>query len=642
MSVAVASRRPGSNQNGTHWLRALSAFAVALLGIALILRRQIAGLDLLEVGDESETIVTAKMLAAGMRLYSEVFNHHGPLTFLPGVFLGWFGDWGIPVYRIPILLGQWAVIAALYGSPLLRGSAWRPWLALGLGALLVHYVPVVLGNTFLYQTMAAQMLAVAFAVLILPAVLDPVRRPRSWQIAIGNVLLAGLPFLAFTYIPLAGLLFLAALRRDTVKESFGWLFFGAALNLAWLVGIGSIPGFVAYHFYMNIALLPEFVHEGPRAIFESVLACLANGPYAWIAGPMFALLLIGLLRHDRSALRWRTAFVGLALLSLLGRGPMFHALPFYYVLFTVPLAFVSWERPVPRSVVAVAFVFCALAVADTLRPPLARALGGMAMAPIPTRESNADIIRDVTLRDDRILVYTWANIIYLLADRLPASGYFFYFPWQAAYTRAPVLGVQIDACRDLGSVRPKAVLLDRQPAFFQPLPKFLWESYGRCVDEIVAREYVKLLNRPLYLRRDVFESSGLAAQADEGRYTLAPSSPLTPAESFRIAVEPQRPLRRVGLLLGTYGRAYPGSLRLQLPPAPGQAAPFSDVDGAEDNRYAWFDASGIGKGDALLSATAADAGVSVWMSRDARDGGSHPCVVYEYVDGLRSYTPGCR
>ncbi|WP_413903977.1 hypothetical protein [Candidatus Skiveiella danica] len=36
-------------------------------------------MNYIEWGDESETIVVAKMIAAGERLYSQIFNHHGPL-----------------------------------------------------------------------------------------------------------------------------------------------------------------------------------------------------------------------------------------------------------------------------------------------------------------------------------------------------------------------------------------------------------------------------------------------------------------------------------------------------------------------------------------------------------------------------------
>lgn len=74
--------------------------------VVLTIRYQTKLLTYIEMGDESETIVAAKMIAAGDSLYSGIFNHHGPLTFLPGVLLEYFGDFGVPGYRIPIAILQ--------------------------------------------------------------------------------------------------------------------------------------------------------------------------------------------------------------------------------------------------------------------------------------------------------------------------------------------------------------------------------------------------------------------------------------------------------------------------------------------------------------------------------------------------------
>ena len=95
-----------------------SAVALALVAL-LVVRYQAYLLDYVEWGDESETIVVAKMMAAGMSLYSEIFNPHGPLTFLPGYLLELAGSFGIRGHRIPIAALQWAALASLYFSPLL-------------------------------------------------------------------------------------------------------------------------------------------------------------------------------------------------------------------------------------------------------------------------------------------------------------------------------------------------------------------------------------------------------------------------------------------------------------------------------------------------------------------------------------------
>ena len=90
--------------------------------IVLTIRFQINLLTYIEWGDESETVVVAKMIVAGGSLYSEIFNHHGPLTFLPGVLVENFGDFGVPGHRIPIAMLQLVALAAIYFSPLLENK----------------------------------------------------------------------------------------------------------------------------------------------------------------------------------------------------------------------------------------------------------------------------------------------------------------------------------------------------------------------------------------------------------------------------------------------------------------------------------------------------------------------------------------
>jgi hypothetical protein len=65
-------------------IAAAGAFAIVAI---LCVRHQIQLLSYALWQDETETIVAAKMLANGYPLYSEVFNHHEPLTFGPRTFL---------------------------------------------------------------------------------------------------------------------------------------------------------------------------------------------------------------------------------------------------------------------------------------------------------------------------------------------------------------------------------------------------------------------------------------------------------------------------------------------------------------------------------------------------------------------------
>ena len=69
--------------------------------------------------DESSTVLVTKMLVHGNKLYSQIFTQHGPLTFIPGIIVSLFGNFSLPVYRIPIFILEWLAIISLYRSPVL-------------------------------------------------------------------------------------------------------------------------------------------------------------------------------------------------------------------------------------------------------------------------------------------------------------------------------------------------------------------------------------------------------------------------------------------------------------------------------------------------------------------------------------------
>ena len=133
--------------------------------IFLVLRYQIRLLDYFEWGDESETIVTAKMLASGQRLYSEVFNMHGPLVFLPGYLLEKIASFGIRGHRIVIVLLQWCALVAIYCSPI-KANKWQKLIYTTIVATFILInLPDAFGHTYIYQAIAGLILIILLAEL---------------------------------------------------------------------------------------------------------------------------------------------------------------------------------------------------------------------------------------------------------------------------------------------------------------------------------------------------------------------------------------------------------------------------------------------------------------------------------------------
>jgi hypothetical protein len=242
----------------------------------LALRYQGRLLHYREFGDEAETIVVAKMLAAGQTLYSEIFNHHGPLVFLSGYVLEKFASFGVAAHRVPIALLQIAALISIYGSPLLSGASGfirRLYVMLAAAAMLIYFPDfgyAGYGHMYLYQVQCGLFLTIILAQYTLPALLLPEKLTRR-HIVLGNILLGALPFFAVTYAPMALLLFLAALRKEWATKA-AIVFAGSMLaNIVFLAWIGSIPGFLAYHIYLNFQIMPFYgLESGTQLIWAAL------------------------------------------------------------------------------------------------------------------------------------------------------------------------------------------------------------------------------------------------------------------------------------------------------------------------------------------------------------------------------------
>lgn len=183
-----------------------------ILGLSII-RYQIQLLSYLEWEDEVTHIVTSKLINSGKTLYSEIHELHGPLTFASGILIESFGDFGIKAHRIPIAILQWIAWLAIYRSPLLKNQSnlVRLTYTLTCATISLIYFPDIFGHTYLFQVIAGLFLAIILSQYSLPSITE-VKLSNS-KIILGNVLIASLPFLAFTYIPISGALFLAGLTR---------------------------------------------------------------------------------------------------------------------------------------------------------------------------------------------------------------------------------------------------------------------------------------------------------------------------------------------------------------------------------------------------------------------------------------------
>jgi hypothetical protein len=209
MTAATGNGRPHTSRS----LLVVGGLAIALYA-TLLIRYQVNLLYFMDWEDESETVVGARLMAEGWRLYGDFFNHHGPLTFFTGWLLEQFGEFGVAAHRVPIIVLQWLALIALAFSPLVRDRLITIIYACTVGALMVLYLPELLGHMYKYQTIAGLLLLIALAQYVLPSILRPEQPQHPARVLLGNLLLASLPFFALTYIPVTLLLLLAAAHRS--------------------------------------------------------------------------------------------------------------------------------------------------------------------------------------------------------------------------------------------------------------------------------------------------------------------------------------------------------------------------------------------------------------------------------------------
>jgi hypothetical protein len=104
------------------------------------------------------------------------------------------------------------------------------------------------------------------------------------------------------------------------------------------------------------------------------------------------------------------------------------------------------------------------------------------------------------LPQDRIIAYTFANEQYLLSERLPASGNFFYLPMQESYLKNPLFGININACEQINAYKPKVMFIDKWKVW----DTYSWESYASCIQNTLDSDYMQLDSNPYYIRKDLF------------------------------------------------------------------------------------------------------------------------------------------
>jgi len=477
----------------------LLLFLLVILGA---LRYQYYMLNALAWEDESETIVISKLLAAGSRLYSEVFSQHGPLVFLPGIVLEQFGDFKHQGFRVVIAVGQLIALYSIYKSPLFNNRVVARFYTGFAATVLLVYMHSYLAHMYMYHSIAGIMMVIILAQYTLPSIVMPERVSRAGRI-VGNVLIAALPFAAITYTPAALLLFTASLRREHLRQVLISASSSAVFNIVFLVLIGSISGYLAIHVYLNIVIYSHMAHitlGGFTDILHTIVRLMTGDLSAFLISVAILLSFVKLSSFE-AGFPWRSGFIIVAMAVFMIRGAGFGSLPYYYAALAFPLVYMGGVNKLSTRQFVLLMMFSLLCFAK-----LALVLPGekrqIKRVWMPASTEYSRLVNRMTDADDRIISYSFRNFEYVVAARLPASGNIYYLPQQEIFSKAPVLGIEINACGDIKRNKPKLMMLNQWTAWGE----YSWKDYGKCIQAVANTDYVKVLNKPYYIRRDFLRS----------------------------------------------------------------------------------------------------------------------------------------
>lgn len=476
------------------------SYILLLVGMILVVRYQFRLIHLVEWGDESETIVVTKMMAAGYRLYTEVYNNHGPLVFLPGLIISSLGKYGISVYRLPIVALQIASILSVFFSPIFLNKTYRNYFTLIFSTVMVIFLPRIYGHTYLYQVISGLLVIVSLMLYSIPSIMN--LKSNKYLVVLGSFLLACVPFLAITYLPMIIILFLVSFRMKDLKMIVLGLLVSLSFNFWFLLTFGSFDGYIAYHFYLNSNVLYQGV-----GIFDFIKTIFYYFTTNFLHFISICLVMIITAKLNKSLLPkdyWRSFLILPMMISLVIRGgEVFTLSGLVYLLVLLGLSSVLFIKESSDLSLNLYFdempliIFSVLCLIVLYLPIEVNNY----YYTFPEYSNFSRIVKKITKEDERVLALTFRSYEYLLSDRLPASTHFIYLSIQAKYNQKPYKDIYVSIAEDVKKNKPKIITIDKWNIILDDSD--LWDNYANDLMEVVYNNYYQLIDTDIYIRNDV-------------------------------------------------------------------------------------------------------------------------------------------
>jgi len=253
----------------------------------------------------------------------------------------------------------------------------------------------------------------------------------------------------------------------------------------------------------------------------------------------------------------------------------------------------------------------------------------------------SNLVKATTGPEDKILAYSFQNYEYIASDRLPASGHFFFLPWQQMYLNNPIKGFDFNPCMDLTEVKPKLLFIDKFDQWGAIL-KTPWgsPSYGECIQKIIDSEYTAIESIPNVFLHNGAKKLGLIVQHPPSKLETSNVLFINAPINARLISTNLNNLHSIGIMFGTFSKIHQGKAKILFKYESGDVIERQfDLASARDFEYTFFPT--IPKKLLSVDVVALDGeGVTLWGTRDSMDN-YFSCVVYKFQDDTKSFTPGC-
>jgi hypothetical protein len=452
--------------------------------------------------DSSVFIYTAKSIMNGAVLYRDVFDHKGPFLYLiniTGLFIsGGTGFWGIWLLQLFSLL---TTALFLYKTSLLFFNKYIS--SIIVSVLLVFQSCLDVGGN-IAESWSVPLMSVALYIF---AQYFISKKQLSWiQVFALSTTFTSTFLLRPNLVLIWGVFGLAIILDLICTKRFADIGRYSLLVIGFTI-ITIIPYFLYFHFNNTVKdalygiLWFNFKYTSGLDMEAIKLTLLGFFRYVFVIVPIILFSIISVLKYDRQNIGLFnlavTTSILLTILSCCVGRPSMHYFTQIIPLLIIPLGYCLsylYDNLLQKKVLITSIIVFSFTSAIIFFSTKSLLKNYLAHSTATFDESVIDVIKNNTVKDDKILVIGNSTNYYLFSDRMSSSKYPFSYP-----IIEKDKNIEDEYCKELVSKKPKLIVVD---FFWEVLDSRVKQRIERILDEYYTRIDSKINNLNIWIRND--------------------------------------------------------------------------------------------------------------------------------------------